>query len=258
MSPGDGRRGAERERGAVRVREVVVGDERRGERKDARQSERAVEQERLEGVLGHSEDPALLPVGVTIAYGYQGWVLGMTKDPLETFLLYGAFGLAGILAFPATLVADHYLAHPDGTAFAFGTPSAIARRHPSIQASSRAAQPIVPVGPSGTPDEDLSVRPLVPPPGLRQHHDAHLRGRDGARRHRRAVVPGRHAAGAPGQRPVGTVKENTDRLPRTGRGPPPSGAPRPSQDAVHRRDGILERPRRERSEPWTRPTFGTV
>ncbi len=97
--------------------------------------------------------------GVTIAYGYQGWVLGMTKDPLETFLLYGAFGLAGILAFPATLVADHYLAHPDGTAFAFGTPSAIARRHPSIQASSRAAQPIVPVGPSGTPDEDLSVRP---------------------------------------------------------------------------------------------------
>jgi hypothetical protein len=83
----------------------------------------------------------------------------MTKDPFETFLLYGAFGLAGILAFPATLVADHYLAHPDGTAFAFGSRATMARRHPSIQASSRAAQPIVPVGTSGTPDEDLTVRP---------------------------------------------------------------------------------------------------
>jgi putative membrane protein len=101
----------------------------------------------------------LIAGGVTISYGWNGYILHMTKDPLETFLLYGAFGLAGILAFPATLVTDHFLAHPDGTAFAFGTGVTVARRHPSIQASSRAAQPIVPVGPSGTPDEDLSVRP---------------------------------------------------------------------------------------------------
>ncbi|MGA3022778.1 MAG: DUF981 family protein [Thermoplasmata archaeon] len=102
---------------------------------------------------------ALVAGGVTISYGWNGYILHMTKDPFETFLLYGAFGLAGILAFPATLVTDHFLAHPDGTAFAFSTGASLARRHPSIQASSRAAQPIVPVGPSGTPDEDLSVRP---------------------------------------------------------------------------------------------------
>ena len=100
---------------------------------------------------------ALVAGGVTIAYGWNGYVLGMTKEPLDMFLLYGAFGLSGILAFPATLVTDRYLAHPDGTAFAFGT--AVARRHPSIQASARAAQPIVPVGPSGAPDEELAVRP---------------------------------------------------------------------------------------------------
>jgi putative membrane protein len=100
---------------------------------------------------------ALVAGGVTIAYGWNGYVLGMTKEPLDMFLLYGAFGLAGILAFPATLITDRYLAHPDGTAFAFGT--SVARRHPSIQASARAAQPIVPVGPSGAPDEELSVRP---------------------------------------------------------------------------------------------------
>jgi len=100
---------------------------------------------------------ALVAGGVTIAYGWNGYVLGMTKEPFETLLLFGAFGLAGILSFPATVITDHYLAHPDGTAFAFRAGTAVARRRPSIQASSRAAQPIVPMSPSGTPDEELSV-----------------------------------------------------------------------------------------------------
>jgi len=101
---------------------------------------------------------ALVAGGITIAYGWNGYILHMTKEPFETFLLYGAFGLAGILAFPATLVTDYYLAHPNGTPSAFSTAAASARRRPSIQASTRAAQPIVPVGPSGTPDPELSVR----------------------------------------------------------------------------------------------------
>lgn len=101
---------------------------------------------------------ALVAGGVTIAYGWNGYVLGMTKEPFETLLLFGAFGLAGILSFPATLITDHYLAHPDGTAFAFRLGTAAARRRPSIQASSRAAQPIVPTGPSGAPDNELSIR----------------------------------------------------------------------------------------------------
>jgi putative membrane protein len=98
---------------------------------------------------------AFVAGGVTIAYGWSGYQLGLTKDPLETFLMYGAFGLSGILAFPATVITDHYLAHPNGTAFAVGVGVASPRRR-SIQASSRAVQPIVPVDSSGVPDTEKS------------------------------------------------------------------------------------------------------
>jgi uncharacterized membrane protein len=61
--------------------------------------------------------------GITTAwYGYWGYTtlvspgtLGLTKDPLETFLLYLAFAAAGFFAFPATLAVDWYLAHPGST-----------------------------------------------------------------------------------------------------------------------------------------------
>jgi uncharacterized membrane protein len=61
--------------------------------------------------------------GVTTAwYGYWGYttlvspgVLGLTKDPLETFLLYGAFAAAGVFSLPAALVVDWYLEHPGRT-----------------------------------------------------------------------------------------------------------------------------------------------
>jgi uncharacterized membrane protein len=61
--------------------------------------------------------------GVTTAwYGYWGYttlvspgVLGLTKDPLETFLLYGAFAAAGVFSLPAALVVDWYLEHPGPT-----------------------------------------------------------------------------------------------------------------------------------------------
>jgi putative membrane protein len=98
---------------------------------------------------------ALVAGGTAICYGWNGYIFHMTKDPLQTFLLYGAFGLAGILAFPATVITDHYLAHPDGTAFAFGTGAASARRRPSIQASSRAVQPIVPTTNSGSAEPEV-------------------------------------------------------------------------------------------------------
>jgi len=81
---------------------------------------------------------------ITAGYGWNGYILAMTKDPLETFLMYLAFAGVGIFALPATVMTDHFLAHPDGTAFAFslGTPSA--RSRPSFQAATRAAQPVVP------------------------------------------------------------------------------------------------------------------
>ncbi|MGD0718111.1 MAG: DUF981 family protein [Thermoplasmata archaeon] len=103
---------------------------------------------------------ALVAGGVSIAYGWAGYGLNMTKEPLETFLLYGAFGLSGILAFPATLVVDHYFAHPDGTAFAFGSGVSASHRHVSMRAATRAAQPLVPVGSAATADPE-------PTPSLR-------------------------------------------------------------------------------------------
>jgi len=61
--------------------------------------------------------------GITTAwYGYWGYTtlvkpgeLGLTKDPLETLLLYLAFAAAGFFSLPATLVVDYYLEHPGPT-----------------------------------------------------------------------------------------------------------------------------------------------
>jgi len=100
---------------------------------------------------------ALVAGGVTICYGYVGWQMGYTKDPLETFLLYGAFGLAGILAMPATFVVDHFLANPEGTAVAAGTSVPVFRRNPSFQGSTRAVQPIVPMDTNGNPDAASTI-----------------------------------------------------------------------------------------------------
>ncbi len=102
---------------------------------------------------------ALVAGGVTISYGWNGYVLGMTKDPFETFLLYGAFGLAGILAFPATLVADHYVFHPNSSTFAARSPWALRRRTPSFQSANRAVQPIAPVTSPNATDTPAEVRP---------------------------------------------------------------------------------------------------
>jgi uncharacterized membrane protein len=83
---------------------------------------------------------------ITMGYGWNGYILHMTKEPLETFLLYLAFGGVGIFALPATAITDYYLAHPDGTAFASSTSASVSvpRVVPSIQAATRAVQPIVP------------------------------------------------------------------------------------------------------------------
>ena len=81
---------------------------------------------------------------ITMGYGWNGYILHMTKDPLETFLMYLAFGGVGVFALPATAITDYYLAHPDGTAFASSTSTSVPRIVPSIQAATRAVQPVVP------------------------------------------------------------------------------------------------------------------
>ena len=87
---------------------------------------------------------AFVAGAITAGYGWNGYILNMTKDPLETFLMYLAFAGVGIFSLPATLMTDHFLAHPDGTAFAFSVGTPAARSRPSIQSASRAVQPVVP------------------------------------------------------------------------------------------------------------------
>jgi len=87
---------------------------------------------------------ALVAGGLAGTYGWTGYGLGMTKDPLETFLLYAAFGLAGLIAFPATLMVDHYLAHPESSLYTTSVATAHAR--PNLSGASRAVQPVFPTG----------------------------------------------------------------------------------------------------------------
>jgi putative membrane protein len=50
--------------------------------------------------------------GGIIYYGTRAYWLGLTKDPLETFLLYLAFGGVAILSYPATLFVDWFVVGP--------------------------------------------------------------------------------------------------------------------------------------------------
>lgn len=52
-----------------------------------------------------------LAAGLTVIfYGISGYNLNMTKEPLDMLLLFTAFGAAGVMAFPATLVFDRMAA----------------------------------------------------------------------------------------------------------------------------------------------------
>ncbi len=103
---------------------------------------------------------SLLSGGVVIAYGWNGYAAGMTKDPFDTLLLYAGFGLAAIMAFPATIIVDHFLSHANPTSNVFGTPTSLARRAPAFRASARAAQPVVPTGGSETSSTESDIPPI--------------------------------------------------------------------------------------------------
>lgn len=47
-----------------------------------------------------------------IFYGTRAYQVGLTLDPLETYLMYLAFGVMGILAYPATLFVDWFITGP--------------------------------------------------------------------------------------------------------------------------------------------------
>ena len=50
--------------------------------------------------------------GGVVYYGYRAYTLSLTLDPLETYLMYIAFGALAILAYPATLFIDWNVVGP--------------------------------------------------------------------------------------------------------------------------------------------------
>ncbi len=58
------------------------------------------------GMLG-----VIIGLGVFF-YGVRAYQLGLTKDPLETLLMYLAFGGVAILSYPATLFVDWFVVGP--------------------------------------------------------------------------------------------------------------------------------------------------
>src|SRR5580658_7266421 len=45
-------------------------------------------------------------------YGYRGYIIPLTLDPLETFLLYLGFGGIAVLSYPVTLYVDWFIMGP--------------------------------------------------------------------------------------------------------------------------------------------------
>ena len=106
---------------------------------------------------------SLVAGAAVIEYGYQGYLLGLTKEPWQMFGLYGAFGVAAILAFPATLVADRLLSGLPWTSTDLRSSSAVAARATG-RLGRRASQPIAPgaattassESPTGTESEPVA------------------------------------------------------------------------------------------------------
>lgn len=104
---------------------------------------------------------AFIAGGFTIAYGYTAWQIGLTKDPLDMFLLYLAFGGVGLFSFPVTVAVDRYLAAPDAATFQATVKAPAtsgATRRWSIYRATRA---VVPIAPAGSGSEAGNTQPAV-------------------------------------------------------------------------------------------------
>jgi uncharacterized membrane protein len=88
---------------------------------------------------------ALVAGGATAFYGWTGYTAAhaFTTHPFDTLLLYAGFAMAGIFAFPTTVVIDYYLDSVDAKKAPFLTTRAAANARPR-GLGTRAAQPVVP------------------------------------------------------------------------------------------------------------------
>ena len=87
---------------------------------------------------------AVVAGGMSIAYGWNGYQLGLTKEPFDMFLLYAGFGLTGLLALPATIMVDHFFAISSGVSSTAEASAPVARATVSFRGATRAVQPIAP------------------------------------------------------------------------------------------------------------------
>ncbi len=56
-----------------------------------------------------------LLVGImTLIYGWQGYNIGLTLEPFALLLLYAFYGIAGIFAYPVSMIADRLPGHQKG------------------------------------------------------------------------------------------------------------------------------------------------
>ena len=104
---------------------------------------------------------ALVAGGALMFYGWTAYTASaaFTKDPLDTFLMYAAFGAAGIFAFPATIIVDYYL----GAVDALQTPWLTGKASPSKAVlrglGSRGAQPFVPATGAKAANPEMMATP---------------------------------------------------------------------------------------------------
>ncbi len=58
---------------------------------------------------------ALLTGFMTVYYGFSGYQLNLTAAPLEMFAMFSLFGLAGVLAYPVSVMVDRFNEHEKNT-----------------------------------------------------------------------------------------------------------------------------------------------
>jgi putative membrane protein len=107
---------------------------------------------------------ALIAGAVTIFYGWSGYTAhpAFTKDPLDTLLLYTAFGGAGIFAFPATVVMDYYCWASDKSRLPWvSSPVQVGESRPR-GLGVRGVQPIAPAPPTEAGTTETATHFHVP------------------------------------------------------------------------------------------------
>jgi uncharacterized membrane protein len=82
---------------------------------------------------------AFMAGAIVFFYGWTGYGFHYTKDPFDTLLLYGSFGLAGVVCLPATIVVDYYVGTvaKSSTAWRTSSPSFFGRRAMGARAATR-------------------------------------------------------------------------------------------------------------------------